>query len=46
MSGFEKVIQKLQLELKARDAMAAESQHQIETLQFEVDGLRKQLDEK
>lgn len=46
LSGFEKVIQKLQLEIKSRDAVQIESQHEIESLQAEVATLRKQLDDK
>ena len=40
VSGFEKVIRKLQAELIARDAAQIESQKQIESLQAEVAALR------
>jgi hypothetical protein len=46
LSGFEKVIRKLQTELSARDAAQLESERQIESLQAEVADLRKQLTEK
>lgn len=43
VSGFEKVIQKLQTELMARDASQIESQRRIESLEAEVASLRQQL---
>jgi hypothetical protein len=46
LTGFEKVIQKLQTELAVRDAAQIQSQRQIESLQTEVADLRKQLSER
>jgi hypothetical protein len=46
LTGFEKVIQKLQTELAARDAAQIQSQRQIESLQTEVADLHKQLSER
>ncbi|HEX3997692.1 MAG TPA: hypothetical protein VHX65_03980 [Pirellulales bacterium] len=46
VSGFEKVIHKLQAELMARDATEIESQRRIQSLQEEVASLRKQLGDK
>jgi hypothetical protein len=45
VTGFEKVIRKLQAELIARDAAQIESQKQIQSLQEEVAALHKQLDD-